>query len=113
MFKGKEKAKVDHFFALQALTLAHANLVIISKEDEECQKYIEKFESKKDSVLKTIEQKEAILASMVSKEELEQTKEQLEDARAIFKEQGENIAAEIKSLKEQLDNFEDNYFADL
>lgn len=113
VFKGKEKAKTEHFYTIQALTLAHANLVLISHEDEDCMKYIEKYESKKESVQRTIEQKEAILDSMLSKEELEQTRAQLTEAREIFKEQAANVDAEIKVIREQLDHFEENYFAEL
>lgn len=113
VFHGKDKAKMEHFFTMQALTLAHANLCLISHEDEDCMKYIQKYEEKRDSVERTIEQKEAILDSMLTKEELEQTKNQLTEAREIFREQSANVAAEIKTIKEQLDNFEENYFAEL
>jgi hypothetical protein len=41
-YKEKESAKMSHFYTLGALMLAHANLVIVCHEDDDCERYIEK-----------------------------------------------------------------------
>jgi len=45
----KESSKVDHFITLHALMMAHSNLVIVSTQDEDCNKYIAKFEGQRES----------------------------------------------------------------
>jgi len=113
VFIEKESAKVDHFVTLHALMMAHANLVIVSRQDEDCNKYIVKFEAQRESAEKTIEQKEAIIASMVSVEELQEQKEQLHESERVFSAKSAEIKEQIHTLKAKLDGFEEGYFAEL
>lgn len=77
IFKENESNKMDHFYTLGALMLAHAHLVIVSHEDEDCTRYIQKFEGQIESDKKEIELKHSVIASMKTKDELEEEKRQL------------------------------------
>lgn len=113
VFSEKQAAKMDHFFTLGALMLAHANLVVISHEDEDCNKYIAKIEGQVESDKKEIELKHAVIESMKTKAELEEEKQQLLQAKKAFQEQDQAVNKEIADLKTRIDNFEDEYFAAL
>ena len=112
-FSEKEADKASHFITLHALMQAHANLTIFSHEDEECSKVIAKLQSRIDGDLKTIELKDAVIGSMKKKEELEEEKRQLAAAHETFTQQNQRIAEELRDLRRRIDNFEEEYFAEL
>ena len=92
---------------------AHANLVILSHDDADAKRYIEKFESQIDSDRKEIELKQAVINSMKTKDELEAEKAQLLESQEAFTRQNQRITEELRDLKRKIDNFEEEYFAEL
>jgi hypothetical protein len=112
-FKEKESAKMDHFYTLGALMLAHANLVIVSHEDDDCIRYIEKFNSQIDSDRREIDLKNTLIANMKTKQELEEEKSQLLASQETFTKHSLDLAKEIREVKRRIDNFEEEYFAGL
>ena len=113
IFSEKDADKTTHFYTLHALMQAHANLTIISHEDDDCYKYIEKFESQIESDKREIDLKKAVIDSMKTKEELEAEKAQLLEAQESFTRQNQRINDELRDLKRRIDNFEEEYFAQL
>jgi len=113
IFSEKQADQTTHFYTLHALMQAHANLVIISHEDADCNRYIEKFESQIDSDRKEIELKQAVIGSMKTKDELEAEKAQLLESQEAFARQNQRITDELRELKRKIDNFEEEYFAAL
>jgi hypothetical protein len=113
VYKPKESSKMDHFYTLGALMLAHANLVIVSHENDDCLRYIEKFNSQIASDKKEIDLKTTLISTMKTKQELENEEKEILASQETFTRQSQYLEDEIREIKRRIDNFEGEYFAEL